>query len=179
MRFLLACIALLPLVACSSMGKPKDPIAATAHPFDPVTLRIHPLTHVDSTGPKIGPDQCLLVLHFELRDRYGDLVKGLGHLQVEMYKPGAGVSPGIETQALPWAPPGMDDPAENSGRFDTSTRSYRLPLSSPRWVYDWLKPENAADRGGSPGWLKVRVTLTVKDADGNPRLLTDEYVIQG
>jgi len=182
MRLILTLAALAPLAACSSASLNRlraAPPPTMSHPFDPVSLRVHPLTHVDDTGPKIGPDQCLLVLHFELKDRYGDLVKGVGALKVELYKPGAGITPGIETQTLSWAPGEMSDPERSSERFDTATRTYRLPLAAPRWVYEWLHMQGSGVRDGAPPWLKLRVTLTVPDAEGVPRLLSDEFVIQG
>lgn len=175
-------IVMLALVAgCSSAGRGgwgDRPMPATPHPFDPVSLRIHGLTHIDPTGPKVEPDQSLLVLHFELKDRYGDTVKGLGPLKIELYKPGAGVAPGIETQALSWALPDFADPDANAARFDTATNTYRIPLIAGRWADQWLDPANDAVRERAPAWLKVRATLSSKDADGLPVLLADEFVIQ-
>src|SRR5262245_32544279 len=146
---------------------PMDPAA-----FAPVSLRIHPLTHVEPWPGHAG--RCLLVLHFELKDRFGDAVKGLGRLQAQLYKPGAGVTPGIETQELTWDVPGMDAAQTNSDRFDQATRSYRVPLGAPMWVHDWL---NKTDKA-SPGWVKVRVSLTVLGPDGQPKFLTDEFIVQ-
>jgi hypothetical protein len=170
------------LAACHAM--PADPAQtatetpqsrAARDPFAPATLRIHPLTHVDTgeRSQQAKTQGCEVVLHFELLDRYGDSVKGLGSLSVELYKPGPGMTPGIETQELTWDIPGMDDPDQNSRRFDSATRTYRIPLSAPRWVFDAVSPA----RG--PGWVKVRAVLTIPVEGGEPRYLEDEYVIQG
>jgi hypothetical protein len=175
---LITAAACLGLFACASQP-PKDPAPreegahaqnpwTRRYPFAPTSLRIHPLTHVD-----IGPKQSQVVLHFELLDRYGDSVKGLGKLSIELYKPGAGMTPGIETQELSWDVPGMDDPDQNTRRFDLATRTYRVPLSAPPWVQDAISPEHG------PGWVKVRAVLTVDGEGGEPRYLEDEYVIQG
>jgi hypothetical protein len=180
---LLACA--LALVGCRASA-PPDPAPheegarqraprVTRYPFAPATLRIHPLTHVDIAGSSSHSKEqnSEVVLHFELLDRFGDSVKGLGTVTVELYKPGPGMTPGIETQELTWDVPGMDDPEQNTRRFDVATRTYRVPLSAPRWVYDAVTPA----RG--PGWVKVRVVMTVPGEGGEARYLEDEYVIQG
>ncbi|GJQ30566.1 MAG: hypothetical protein HBSAPP03_24500 [Phycisphaerae bacterium] len=168
----------LVLAACAQgpLASRRDrPSGRTAHPFDPVLLRIHALTHVDPAGPKNSPDQCLLVLHLELKDAYDDTVKGLGPLTVELFRPGGGPTPGIETQALVWDVPDFADPTSNSSRFDAATHTYRLPLQAPRWVDEALTHTAGAQ---TPAWLKVRATLTVRDAEGRLVLLADEFVIQ-
>src|SRR6187399_1229649 len=89
---LCAAATLAALAACHTT--PADPAQsgsdnaqARAHyPFAPATLRIHPLTHID-TGERSQHPQtqaCEVVLHFELLDRFGDSVKGLGSLSVEL-----------------------------------------------------------------------------------------------
>ena len=96
MRAYFSFIFILPLAACSSgpLSRLTADTSRTAHPFDPVSLRVHPLTHVDASGPGAGPDQCLLVLHLELKDAYTDAVKGVGPLTVELFRPGTGPTPG-------------------------------------------------------------------------------------
>jgi hypothetical protein len=174
MRLTPVLLAAVFLCGCAHNG--HDPARAEGgpllpghDPFAPASLRIHPLTHVD-TATSGGSE---IVLHIELLDRYGDSVKGLGTLTVELYKPGAGMTPGIETQALTWDVPGMDDPDQNTRRFDVATRTYRIPLSAPRWVVDAVSPAHG------PGWVKVRAVLTVSGEGGEARYLDDEYVIQG
>ncbi|MDX2131604.1 MAG: hypothetical protein SFY69_06105 [Planctomycetota bacterium] len=150
----------------------------TAGPFDPVALRIHPLTHIERGGPGVGPDECLLILHLELSDAYADPVKGLGSLTVELFRPGAGPTPGMESQSRRWAVPNFSDPPANSARFDPATRTYRVPLVVEAWVFDWLDPANAPLRNGAPAWVKVRAVLETADAAGAPLLLADEFIVQ-
>lgn len=167
------------LAGCGAPGAPSAaPGSATRTPagecpFEPVVVRVHPLTHVDARSPGVAADKCLLVLHLELRDRFGDAVKGVGDLKVELYKPGPGTSPGMEAQALVWEVSAFAQAETNSARFDPATRTYRLPLVADRWVTQWLSPEGGALRAGSPAWLKVRVAL---GAGGRP--MVDEFVIQ-
>lgn len=160
-----------------SGGPDSDPpgrTAPSACPFEPVVARVHPLTHVDARSPGVAADKCLLVLHLELRDQFGDAVKGVGDLKVELYKPGPGTSPGMETQSLVWEVPAFAEAETNSARFDPATRTYRLPLVADRWVAQWLSAEGGALRAGSPAWLKVRVALTA----GGGRPMVDEFVVQ-
>lgn len=172
-------LALALLSACAAQP-PRDPPpkqsgaearapSTRRYPFAPNQLRIHPLTHVD-----VRPDHTNeLVVHIELLDRYGDSVKGLGTLTVELYKPGPGMTPGIETQELTWDIPGMDDPDQNTRRFDIATRTYRIPLSAPSWVQEAISPAKG------PGWVKLRAVMSVPGEGGEARYLEDEYVIQG
>ncbi|MBI1190677.1 MAG: hypothetical protein GC200_08380 [Tepidisphaera sp.] len=150
------------------------PIAG-APAFAPATLRIHPLTHIEK-GPQAGlaAGQCTVVLHLELKDRFGDSVKGLGTLRVELFKPGAGVSPGIESQALSWDVNDLAEAEGNSRRFDQSTRTYRIPLVAPAWVAEWGKKDAS---GASQGYLKLRAVLTT--TEGPERYLEDEFVLAG
>jgi hypothetical protein len=164
---LLAC-----LVSCAAPHAPAPRPGAC--PFEPVSLRIHPLTHVEPSSPRVPPDQCLLVLHLELRDRYADAVKGLGALRIEVSRPGAGPTPAPEAQALVWQLPEFADPDANASRYDPATGTYRVPLLAPRWVAHWLDPEQGTLRAGAPARLRVRATLTTNDQ----RLLADEFVIQ-
>lgn len=156
-------------------GTRVSPPIAGAPAFSPSSMRVHPLTHVEK-GPQAGlaADQCTVVLHLELKDRFGDAVKGLGTLRVEMFRPGAGVSPGIESQALSWDVADLAEPEGNSRRFDQSTRTYRIPLVAPAWVAQWGKQDAS---GGTPGWLKLRVVLTT--TEGPQRFLEDEFVLAG
>jgi hypothetical protein len=184
-RRIILLLCTLALVGCRA-SPPPDPAPheegararsprVARYPFAPVSLRVHPLTHVDTAeaGKRGQEGSSEVVLHFELLDKFGDSVKGLGTVTVELYKPGPGMTPGIETQELTWDVPGMDDAEQNTRRFDVATRTYRVPLSAPRWVLDAVSPAHG------PGWLKVRVVMTVAGEGGEARYLEDEYVIQG
>lgn len=156
-------------------GSAALPAVEGAPAFAPATMRIHPLTHIEKgeqTGLPAG--QCTVVLHLELKDRFGDSVKGLGTLRLELFKPGAGVSPGIESQALTWDVNDLAEPEGNSRRFDQSTRTYRIPLVAPAWVAAW---GNKDANGATQGWLKLRAVLTT--TEGPTRYLEDEFVLAG
>jgi hypothetical protein len=151
-----------------------DPAAAYAA-FAPSRVRVHPLTHVDGEGGTGG--RGVLVLHFEVRDRFGDAIKGLGVLRVELYRPGPGVMQGMETREGAWTVAELADAEGNSARWDRTTRTYRVQLFAPEWVRAWSRGD-AREREGTP-WVKVRVLYTVLDEAGEEKVLTDEYVLQG
>jgi hypothetical protein len=175
--------------SCADSGiwpKGRPPNVDPNNPFAPVALRIHPLTHVDlrpdrRAGQTPAP---VVVLHLELRDAYGDTVKGLGRLQVQLYRPASTVNtppetPGLETQALKWDIPEMLEPDQNASRFDPATRTYRIQLEAPTWVRDMLEDPRAGSRGTA--WLKVRCLYTMRStesAGASDRVLSDEFVLQ-
>lgn len=152
------------------------------HPFGPTTLRVHPLSHVDepigsapgsgsgSGGGGGGESHSIIVLHVELKDRYGDTVKGLGTLVATLYR-GAAPSAGggdVSAEAVQqtrWEIPGMDDPDENARQFDPATRTYRIQLEAPTWM------ENAMQDGSR---LRLRVVLDL----GGGRTLSDEWGVR-
>jgi hypothetical protein len=156
-------------------GNTALPAVEGAPAFSPATMRIHPLTHIERVAQAGLPaGQCTVVLHLELKDRFGDSVKGLGTLRLELFKPGAGVSPGIESQALTWDVDDLAEPEGNSRRFDQSTRTYRIPLVAPAWVAAWGSKDAT---GATQGWLKLRAVLTT--TEGPERYLEDEFVLAG
>jgi hypothetical protein len=140
---------------------------AEANPFTPTTLRIHPLTHVDSLPGGPG-GSCVIVLHFELKDRYGDSVKAPGLVRVELAKPAEGVLAGMESRELTWEMPEFINADENFRRFDSPTRTYRVMLGASSWVC-----REATGRGSQ--WLKIRASI---ELPGGGAVLRDEYVIQ-
>ena len=180
LRAILSLLLVLPACAArpATTESPTLPAAWTGGPFAPVSLRIHPLTHIDP-GPPLArgavADECTIVLHFELKDRVGDAVKGLGRASVQLYRPGEGVTPGIETQALVWEIPEMTDPEANSARFDQTVRTYRVPLVAPRWVAEHVDPARPA----ATPWLRLRVTLATDAGTGpDAKFLDDEFILQ-
>jgi hypothetical protein len=167
-------ILLCPLLAGCTGGRaqPDLPVQAgviASYPFAPTGLRVHPLTHIDPGWEREGqsPANAQLVLHFELLDRYGDSVKGLGTVHVEVYRPGAAV-PGTETQDLAWDVDGMNTPEANTRRFDMATRTYRIPLVAPTWIAE----------SAQKGYIRVKVTMRTAGPDGE-LVLQDEFAIQG
>ena len=134
--------------------------------FDPESMRVHPLSHVD-VAPD-GVDGAALLVHVELRDRFGDAVKGVGKLRVELSR-GADTSAG-DSPAAAWDVADLLDPESGSRRFDPSTRTYRLPLLAPAWLLRAVKEDRP--HGGRP---RVRVTFL---PTGSSRVLADEMVLE-
>ena len=114
------------------------------------------------------------MLHFELKDRFGDAVKALGKLDVELTKPGVGIAPGMETREITWTVAELGSAEENFTRFDPPTRTYRIVLSGPKWIADWAMRSGDAKREG-PAWLKLRAVMQLEGGG----ILRDEYVLQG
>lgn len=142
-------------------------------PFAPRSLRVHPLTHVDAPDP-MAPGT--LILHLELRDRFGDSVKGVGRLSVELTS--ADASSGFAASGesrVKWDVTDIADPQTSSRRFDPSTRTYRVPLKAPAWVSRWLSDEG--ERRGGPDHLTLRATFT-PTAGEDLRVLTDEFSVE-
>ena len=170
--------ALVPLAGCTWSETPDAPpptagetatllANAEPNPFTPASLRIHPLTHVDSLPGRPG-GECVIVLHFELKDRYGDSVKAPGLVRVELAKPAQGALAGMESRELTWEMPEFINADENFKRFDSPTRTYRVTLGAPSWVC-----QEAGAKGTQ--WLKIRAAI---ELPGGGPMLRDEYVIQ-
>ena len=53
-------------------------------PFAPAVMRIHPLTHIE-----VVDGEKRIVLHMELRDGWGDTIKGIGDLKVHLRRSGS------------------------------------------------------------------------------------------
>ncbi len=149
------------LGGCGALGPSGTIVGGASEAFAPASLRVHPLSHVE-VGPQTAVSGPIIVLHVELKDRYGDTVKGLGRLQVLLYKQGEGQS---EVQDLRWDVAQMSEPDANARLFDPATRTYRLQLDAPAWV------------GQATGWIKVRAVLAIETPEGE-RLLSDEFVMQ-
>lgn len=136
---------------------------ADPNPFRAVSMRIHPLTHVDAGAG----GSSTIMLHFELLDRFGDSVKSPGVLRVELTKPADGSVAGMETRELSWELPELVDADENFRRFDLPTRTYRVPLVAPAWVGERLAKK--ASR------LTIRASMELPAVERPAR---DEFVIQ-
>lgn len=129
--------------------------------FAASSIRIYPLTQVER-----GADGGVrIVLHLELKDRWGDSAKGLGVLRVMLFKPVSGVMPGIEEQTQAWEVD-LRGVEENQMRFDPATRTYRVVL---RDVAPWV------GEGGAT--VRLRATFETIGPDGRDVVLRDEYVM--
>lgn len=130
-------------------------------PFAPHSMRIHPLTHaeLDAEGePRV-------VLHVELKDAWGDTVKGIGRVHAQVWADGRSVDTAtrwdVDLRAL----------HDNAAFHDPATRTYRIILAGlPAWLAD-------AVRQGAPRPARVRVLFLTADTHGVPVVLRDETVI--
>lgn len=144
------------------------------HPFDPVSMRVHPLTHVQAASDVSGTTKTdgaaaegmggRINCFVEFKDRWGDTCKALGTLQVQLYRPAP--EAGQEKQDAKWDAD-LTDLAKNADWFDPVTRAYRLQLQLPEWLGDPSKN----------GKIKLRVVYTPSSADGEGRKLRDEFVV--
>lgn len=139
-------------------------------PFAPKAMRIHPLTHaeIDAEGnPR-------LVLHLELKDAWGDTVKGVGRVQAQVTRDG-GPAAQAESDSTRWDIDlrGLND---NASFHDAATRTYRIVLGGlPRWLAGAVA---TGDAPGPPVAARVRVLFLTADTDGTPVVLRDEMTIR-
>lgn len=148
---------------------------ATEAAFEPIRLRVHPLTHLDLTGVEYDAKKSVMsgatiVLHYELRDQFTDPVKGLGVLHVEAMMRSVGNTGGALQETATWDIADLADPIVNSRRFDPATRTYRISLSAPMWLAAWQDSQS--------GSVVLKATLVTPRSDGTRRILTDEFVME-
>ena len=141
-------------------------------PFAPVTLRVHPLTHLerDSSG------DVFLLVHVQLRDRWLDVCKGVGSIQFQLFEPTGLGGSGQEKQVLRWEGIDLYDLDKNASFYDPATQTYRFSLSDlPDWVQQ-MAPGGDRSASGS-GRFRVMVRLTTPMPDGGQTVLVDELVV--
>lgn len=139
--------------------------------FAPVRIRVHPLTRLgrDSGG------RAMIVCHLEVKDRWGDTVKGAGVLQVTMYRTGLGAVSGQEEQERRWEVD-LRDPEVNASLYDPATRTYRVQLGGlPEWV-EQMAPRDEGT--GGAGRLRLRAVFETVGPDGRQAFLRDELLIE-
>jgi len=125
-------------------------------PFAPSGMRVHPLTHAEVVDGDVR-----VVLHMEVRDGWGDTIKGVGRVTVRLRKSGAST---IGESGVKWEID-LRDLATNVSYFDSVTRTYRFVISGlPGWF---------ADEGRG----KIRVLFRTARADGKVESLQDDYEI--
>ncbi|MEM7755173.1 MAG: hypothetical protein AAF297_06015 [Planctomycetota bacterium] len=146
-------------------------------PFAPDSMRVYPLTHVEA-GEGEDPR---IVLHLELRDRWGDTVKGTGRVRVRLYRgdaTGGLAGAAQQRQELVWDVD-LTDLRLNASLFDPSTRTYRVVLGE---LPEWADAFAEGGPGGNEG-VGQAVTLVVvwvgRDADGEVVSLRDVYRLGG
>lgn len=171
-RSVVACVGVLGLagsLGCSARGtvvreqvvRTEDGLAVPG-PFAPKAMRIHPLTHQE-----IGAEgNARVVLHVELKDAWGDTVKGIGRIQAQVWRDGE--SP---ERSVKWDVDlrSLDD---NARFYDPATRTYRIVLAGlPGWL-------DEAVRAGKGGVGRLRVLFLTAEPDGSAVVLRDEGVVQ-
>lgn len=136
-----------------------DDLLAVPGPFRPAVMRVHPLTHTEINGD----GDSVMILHVELKDPWGDTVKGVGQIQVQMRRGNALREVG--NRGTRWDVD-LRDIEINVSYFDSATRTYRIVI------------------GGLPGWVgdgdgaSVRVLFRTAKADGETVVLQDEYLMR-
>ncbi len=142
-----------------------DDLLAVPGPFRPSAMRVHPLTHTEirSDGEPV------LVLHVELKDSWGDTVKGVGQVQVQLRK--ASATSTIGDRGTRWDID-LRQIETNISFFDSATRTYRIVLGS---LPDWL---DQSVRAGAPEAARVRALFRTAKADGEAVVLQDEFVMR-
>lgn len=139
-------------------------------PFAPREMRITPLTHVDRAGGEVanGPAgdnaRTLIIFHLEFVDRWYDTCKAFGKVELELYRPGGGLNPGVDVRTARWEID-LTNLDRNAEWFDPVTRTYRVQLDTP------------AEVERTKGWsLRVRAVYTPAAGGG---VLQDEFVLRG
>ncbi|GAB5497447.1 MAG: hypothetical protein Phyf2KO_25270 [Phycisphaerales bacterium] len=162
---LVSMLGLVCAPGCISTGGdlPDELDAVLAYEFAPVSLRISPLTRLE-TGTDGAPE---LAVYFELADQWGHLAKSPGVVQVQLYRIG-GVSQGLATLADQWRAD-LTNPDRNSAMFDV-TGMYRVPLAD---LPDWLSQR--ADGSGEAVRVRVRVFMRTIGRGGETIDLRDTF----
>jgi len=174
-----ATLAFAPGCAITPAGADAGPseMAATRNPFAPTAVRIYPLTHL-TRDPEHGE---VIMCHVELKDRWGDAVKAVGELEIQLFSyPTDGSA---LRQEATWPVPEMAQPDVNSALFDPATRTYRLRLGRvPGWVRDMIARREAVARGETPRGERRRLLLKAvfraADPQGRESTLFDEFIIE-
>lgn len=138
--------------------------AVVASPFSPASLRIFPLTHFELTER----GEARILVFIELKDQWGDTVKGAGRLEIQLFRPEGG-SASRETQELVWEID-LSDLRRNAALYDPSTRTYRVALRDlPAWLAGMAR--------GEAGWVALEAFFRTIGADGSEITLRDRFVL--
>ncbi len=131
-------------------------------PFAPKAMRVHPLTHaeLDADGA------ARVVVHVELKDAWGDTVKGIGRLQAQVWADGQSAQDAIRWDV------DLRTLGDNASFYDPATRTYRIVLGGlPGWL-------DAAIREGAGSAGRLRVLFMTSEVDGSAVVLRDEFVVR-
>lgn len=148
---------------------PRNDLRRGYNAFAPESVRVFPLTHLgtDDDG------EAAIVCHIELRDSWGDSVKALGPLQVQLYRPEGGIDAASAVQILKWDVP-LQDERENAASYDPATQTYRLVLVGlPEWIAERVEP----DPGRPRVRLEIRAVFQTLGPNGEEKVLRDGMVL--
>lgn len=141
--------------------------ALAASPFSPASVRIFPLTHFEVTPG----GEARILLFIELKDQWGDTVKGAGRLGVHLSRlEGGAVS--REVLEMVWEID-LTDLSRNASLYDPSTRTYRVAL---RELPPWLA---AMARGEAGGRVSLEAFFKTVGPDGSEVTLRDRLELGG
>jgi len=138
-------------------------------PFAPASIRVFPLTHV--ARPTGG--EPTLITHVELRDRWGDAVKGTGELRIVLEPAGGDLAGARPTS---WNI-NLSDLDLNARVYAPATRTYRVRLRGlPAWA---AEASREAGGGGQRAQAAAQVTAVLMVPGGEGRLdaLRDSLVV--
>jgi|GEM_PF-1076574 len=141
-----------------------DDLLAVPGPFRPAVMRVHPLTHTEMSSD----GDPVMILHVEFRDPWGDTVKGIGQLQVQLREGDSTREVGV--RGTRWDID-LRKIETNVSYFDSATRTYRMVIGGlPKWLGDTVRDRELEQVGS-----RVRVLFRTSKADGEPVVLQDEY----
>lgn len=139
--------------------------ALVASPFSPASIRVYPLTHFE-VGER---GEAIILVFLELKDQWGDTVKGAGTLGVHLSRPEGGAA-NRETQASEWSID-LTNLERNAKLYDPSTRTYRVALKGlPAWCAAMARGE-----AGGPGWVVLEAYFKTVGPDGSAVTLRDRF----
>lgn len=112
------------------------------NPFAPASMQVYPLTHLD----RDDDGRARIVAHLDLRDAWGESVRGVGMLRILLYRRAEELSGRLDQQELAWDID-LNDLELNTSFYDRATRTYRVPLVGvPGWVEEMLVAEEEGRR---------------------------------
>ena len=131
-------------------------------PFAPKAMRIHPLTHAETDEQ----GDARVILHVELKDAWGDTVKGIGRVQAQIWRDTQSAE-----QATRWDID-LRGLGANADFYDPATRTYRIVLAGlPGWLAE-------AVRAGTGETARLRVLYLTTDVHGIPVVMRDETTVR-
>ena len=157
-------IALACTAGCNLDGKDVWPRGGLPYPFAPVSIRVHPLTHLD----RDDDGQLVLICHIALLDSWNESVRGLGELHVSFFGPGSS----RPEQNAQWTFD-LYEAAVNELLYDPATRTYRLQLGNlPPWVAELETATDDAGRG------TIMAELTTVGVEMEPYTIRGEATLR-